>query len=460
MALREYFTDVPQEIVNQIDQRVVQDIPANTTVTQTVNNLHIYADSVTGNDSNNGLSLLTPKKTIEAAVALIPRVIKHDTVVHLNGTFSLSIRILLSSIVDYGVTLMIDGGSEVTTLAGPYTADIHSSTTVGLSSLTMSTDQYKGYWIKILSGPQAGVLMPVFSNTETTFTMIATLTGDPGTCSFSIVKPATTLSSTSTKWLYNACSGGGQVKMQRFTIGNYLYVGNHTASCQWTSLGAMIFEGTTSCGVYSSSPAGKFVLTDSIYLPTNPSTYDSLNWCGITVCSGSISLDAQTYNILYGIIANTITAKGASFDMGYGFRVKKITVQRGYTGVNGGIAKSTGYQTKIDSSPDVGLIIQDGSDVIIAGAVDISSCTSHGIEVNGSTLRFTGIASGTGNGGAGCYAHNGSRVTIANGSAPTLTGTAGNLAVSNPAAQESTWAAIDSGTPVWVDNEGTLAREI
>jgi hypothetical protein len=73
---------------------------------------------------------------------------------------------------------------------------------------------------------------------------------------------------------------------------------------------------------------------------------------------------------------------------------------------------------------------------------------------------MTGAVTGSGNTGAGVYAHSGSTVIIKNGSAPTLTGTVGNLAISSAAAEESTWANIDAGNIISIANEMTMAKEV
>jgi len=49
----------------------------------TVKELHLYADSTSGDDANSGKSLAQPKKTLEAVLDLVPSVIKHNVAVHL-----------------------------------------------------------------------------------------------------------------------------------------------------------------------------------------------------------------------------------------------------------------------------------------------------------------------------------------------------------------------------------------
>jgi hypothetical protein len=119
---------------------------------------------------------------------------------------------------------------------------------------------------------------------------------------------------------------------------------------------------------------------------------------------------------------------------------------------------SSGYATvSIDSSSGVGLLIKDSFVNIKDGSV--SDNASHGIEVLNSRVLLESVG-GSGNGGAGVYAHSGSIVHITDGSPPTLTGTVGDLAVSDPAVEESTWAAIDGGDPVQIAAESTVVKEV
>jgi hypothetical protein len=114
--------------------------------------------------------------------------------------------------------------------------------------------------------------------------------------------------------------------------------------------------------------------------------------------------------------------------------------------------------TEFSNASGVGILLDNTDLSLVAGSVD--NCGSHGIEAQRSVVRFTGAFAGTGNTGAGVYAHSGSVVYITDGSPPTLTGAVGDFAVSNPNYQQSTWAAVDGGDPVQIAAESTIVKEV
>jgi hypothetical protein len=108
----------------------------------------------------------------------------------------------------------------------------------------------------------------------------------------------------------------------------------------------------------------------------------------------------------------------------------------------------------------VGITVKNGGGIAIDGGVSIYSCVSHGIEVIQGYLKMVGVVIGSGHGGAGCYAHSTSVVHITDGSPPTLTGTVGELAISDPAEEQVTWAQLDAGIKVSIAAENTSAKEV
>jgi len=99
------------------------------------------------------------------------------------------------------------------------------------------------------------------------------------------------------------------------------------------------------------------------------------------------------------------------------------------------------------------------SSLRLGSGVDISGSASHGIECNHSHLHLDGAVTGTGNGGAGVYAHNGSVVNIKNGAPPTISGTLGHLSVDGTT-NATWWSTLDAGTPLAVLAEMTMAKEV
>ena len=114
----------------------------------------------------------------------------------------------------------------------------------------------------------------------------------------------------------------------------------------------------------------------------------------------------------------------------------------------------------IDSSSSVGIRVIDSYIDIGAGSeVVIENNTSHGIDVFNATFVMNAAPSGSGNGGAGCYAHDNSVVRFPTGTTPTVTGTVGDTTTdgTNP---NNTWATINGGTRVTDTDEFTIIKAV
>ena len=100
------------------------------------------------------------------------------------------------------------------------------------------------------------------------------------------------------------------------------------------------------------------------------------------------------------------------------------------------------------------------SGTLTTADVDISNCAEHGIELKGSTLDASTAAalSGTGNVGAGVYLRSNSRINYVDGYVPTITGTVGDIAITDPTLQEKTWAEIDAADGLDYVNEATIRK--
>jgi len=97
------------------------------------------------------------------------------------------------------------------------------------------------------------------------------------------------------------------------------------------------------------------------------------------------------------------------------------------------------------------------SGIIVAGPVDVSNCASHAIQLDNSVLECqSAILSGSGNGGAGVYLKNRSSVIFKEGYTPTLTGTAGDIAVTSETVADATWAQVAAGDPVEIMPDGSV----
>jgi hypothetical protein len=143
----------------------------------------------------------------------------------------------------------------------------------------------------------------------------------------------------------------------------------------------------------------------------------------------------------------------------YGSRVLESEVTGAFSTGSGDAVNDTGYATtKLGGGGTVGITLRGCTYWVMGDGVDISDCGSHGIEVIDSLVKVGAIA-GSGNGGAGVYAHSGSVVHIEDGSPPTITGTVGDLSTDGTT-EASTWADIDAGTSVADIAEMTMVKEV
>lgn len=129
-------------------------------------------------------------------------------------------------------------------------------------------------------------------------------------------------------------------------------------------------------------------------------------------------------------------------------------------GVNyGQLLNTTGCAvTRCGGGTGPGIQVRNGAVEISAG-IDISNTTGHAIEVQHGYLNMLGAVTGTGNTGAGVYAHSGSIVHIKNGAPPTLTGTVGDLSFDGTT-EATEWATVDAGTPAVSSTELSMCKEV
>jgi len=456
------------------------------TVKQTTGVLHVYANGTDGSDTYDGTAatntpgtLIGPKKTLAGVLVLVPYRVRHNVCVHLAGIFAEPAAFSFFRMIEDGAILLIDGGLGTTVIAddggNPWAADIHSTSTLGLSTAGWAPDQYAGYWLQLEDGPAAGQTRTIKSHTATTIIPIRNFSIDPGTAHFRIVRPATTISS-STAYSYLTFSNHGGpayvARTQRLHIQN-LYISG--SNVYWTiesadspSMSAIVNDGSGGWGWMSFA---RCRYPRALHWDINPSTFaDQLTPAfpakGLSFRATDYfsMLDCYSGGVagLYSTPTVNITRTSMqSGGIGQGSRINSLLVEGSLNAYSAtaNVTNYSTYTTTMIGGGAVGITLKDSSLSIGAG-VDLSGSSSHAIEVNHSRLHLMGAVTGTGNGGAGVYAHSGSVVHIKHSAPPTLTGTVGDLAVSNPAAQESTWAAIDGGTPVGVAAEMTMAKEV
>lgn len=424
--------------------------------------VHAHVHGTAGHDANDGLSAEAPKATIRAGDELIPLVLGATCVLNLRGVNTLTESTFLSSrTLLRNVSLIIDGGPEVEVMApvggGVYTADIASTTSIGLSTAGWTPGALAGYFIEILTGPAVGQTRMIRQDhTATTITPSRNFSVSPGAgATFRVVRPATRITAaTAQNFGIVGNTGYGVVRLQRVTIDANCYTqirGNFAS----VYLSHVVIDTPNAAGVVISGCRGGSIQgvegkTDPVSFVadsgnTKPSVGLSVRGSdGVRVAdsvvrfSGSYLSHLQISNSQGGILSGT--------------GLKRITAwntQSADQSSNPFLASSSGYAvTKISGSAGDGLLAT-GSKLVISGAVDFSDNVGHGIHSVRSLIQFISTRpTGAGNLKAGVYARQGTSLMLAAGQAPTITGNSIELAVDSPTVQASTWAAIIAGTPV------------
>lgn len=447
---------------------------------QTTSVLHVYADGTNGSDTYDGTAatntpgtLVGPKKTLTAVIDLVPYLVKHNTAVHLAGTFDTQASATLERWVYEAATLIVDGGPTLTTVVdnggNPWTADVHSASSIGLTTLGWTPDQYAGYWVQIVDGPCAGQTRRIHSHTATTITPGRNWSGDPGLANFRVVRPTTTLTSSTSATpsaLLLSTAGRGYTVIQnlylagtqsriagyglaapasRVIISHVVHDGTYLFPINFQSANVALNSARYSTATFAGESANTYSAAGASLRGAAATGFNATNSCVASLSDSYIKLGnvaAQSF-VVYG-----------------GTRIDTLTLAMSYGTTSAMVYNSSGYAaTRFGSSAVANGLQMFDCSLRVGAGVDFSSCTSHAIILNHSRLHLDGAVTGTGNTGAGVYAHSGSVVHIKDGAPPTLTGTVGDFST-NGTTQASTWAAIDAGTAVADSDEMTMAKQV
>jgi len=453
-------------------------------VTQTTGVLHVYADGTSGNDAWDGSAaaqtpgtLIGPKKTLQAVFDLVPDHIKHNTCIHLAGTFDEWSLALLDKALLNSAYLVVDGGPGTTVVdnngGANYAADINSVSTLGVTTAGWIADTHRGLLVEVVDGPAAGQTRMIQGHTTTTITPVRNWSVDPGVgAKFRIVRPATTLSASVTSSFLSIFVRG--LSINTYVQRIYLSGSKSSLATRGAGSGGVVFS-----GVVSRSTTAAFTFfggtrsSDSFLDPDTFATYSAATGplLGMSVKTtrlqlrGSAVFQTATWN---GLVADAVfvaspnmITSGCSIRNLYWAGVNEnnnAVLGTNYGQLLSGVA--AGYAvTRFGGGTGPGIQVRNGALEIGAG-VDISNITGHAIEVQHGYLNLLGAVTGSSNTGAGVYAHSGSVVHIKNGAAPpTLTGTVGDLSFDGTT-QASTWAAIDGGAPAVSAAELSMAKEV
>ena len=432
---------------------------------------HFYADGTSGDDANDGRTAGTPKKTLAAVFALIPEVIKHNTAIHLSGVFTNPGQNYFTRVFLDFPTLVIDGGDSLVQVAGPFTTTGASTTTLVVSGAGWTPDQYSGYVVEITSGAQSGKLVTVQGHTTDTITPCKNWSSSPGVGeTFRIVKPATELvGSTLSSLSLSGCSGFGYIRVQRLSLSGALMYLEVNSSTVLVYVGCLVDLATYSKQSIRTNKTQTFAFVAGTL---NPDTFAALsdNVAGVGVITDGVFLRETLGSSVQGSFVKRIDIQSGVIGAPYfafarGARVNYANIADSRDSLSGldpatsaSVENTSGYATtKFNNSSGVGLRLVNSNLSVKSG--DFSNNASHGIELVNSSIKMIGAVVGTGNGGAGVYAHDNSIVTIKDGSPPTLTGTVGDCSTDGTT-ERTTWAEVDADSPITDLYESTTIKEV
>jgi len=419
------------------------------------NIFHAYADSSMPDDSGDGRSWATAKKTLDGLITVLPEMAINHVVIHLKGTFDLVNYLVfgVSTFSGLNLNIIVDGGDDVDILDGPYTATGGTTLSVIDTARSWTPNQYQGYSVEILDGALAGYMQTIDTNTATELLISVPWPSSPGTAQYRITRPATVITSSSNKWLLYGGHHTYMLWFQRLRLTGSASIGALTGAklnVMW--FGDTIFEGTSRI-----SPNASTNLSWYKYDPINVSGY--MESTKVKKAVGLLSSYATPYSprgnthFIYGpnVINGLMDFEDCVLNFGSG-RYKKIkctnTIVKNYS-------PASNSKRIISGSDAIGLEAINSSITLSSIVTSVDSNSTHGIELKSSIMSVSGIViSGSGNGGVGIYAHANSHVQLEKANMPTVTGTVGDAAVNDPTDPE-TWADIEAADGLISAQEGT-----
>ena len=437
----------------------------------TIRESHYYADGTSGDDTNDGLTVSTPKKTLASLSTILPYQIRHNTSVHLSGVFAYPDGLNINNNVERGAVFIVDGGSDLTVIddntGANYTATASSVLSLTDAAASWDVGNLDGYWCKVLSGPAADQIRLIHKNTADTITLSYKYSVDPGVgATFAIYRPTTEINggdSSNPNVIRVSKTGSGSLYIQNlYFSGNYAYL--YLYNVELVYLKAIVSDATyTSCLCYD----GNLLFMGSTSI-TDPDTFvvDSTYKClGVSQrnINSSYHISSSGYVLCYNSYLRDLTFNQTQLVyLYYGVRIKGgILTLNGNNKVYFLPSTSSYSSCEIDGSSGVG-VDSTNSNLLLPSTTNqpiIQNCASHGISLKSSTLELQDGIDGTGNVGAGIYACRNSQIIVSAGiTTPTLTGTVGDISVDGTT-EAITWADVMEGSELRLVNKATVILE-
>lgn len=418
---------------------------------------HYYANGTSGDDDNDGLTISTPKKTLQAVIDLVPTHIKHNVAIHLSGTFAMAGGVRLAGrTLDNSIFVLNGGEDEIQVVDDNSGANysitdaLTSKTSIGTTGAGWAINELQGYWVEVLTGDAAGERYTIRSNTADTITQCNKFKTDPGSSgTYRIVKPLTELQGSLTI-VGNAGDLGITLQNVLFTgAGGTISVAKNMAPVYLSSI---INEGTA----YYSFVISYTSEVGYVNSQLNASTFASTLGAFATVSHGVSAINKNSTNRAVGnfdIRSSVLRGQNDFYNLALrisdGSYVKNIRIegcgpQIGWTiPVVGQI--STTYFNEVMVSNGTGIYVVN-SEASFKNVI-ISDNSEVGIDAENSSIYFIASSvTGSGNTGPGFYPHDGTKAYMYSGNEPDVSGSVGYISLDGTT-QKSTWAAI-AATPI------------
>jgi hypothetical protein len=401
-------------------------------VPETTADTHLYANGSTGSDEDNdGLSVGSPKRSLQAVFDLIPLVVKHVVIVHLSGTFAETGNVYLAKMLTTGAArLLVDGGGDLTELVAGVTSDINSVSSIGLSTAGYTADEHAGLWVEILTGPATGNIRLISENTTTTLSPQKDFSVDPGAgAQYRIVRPTTNMKCDLKISSLGQAIDLAEITMQNFTL---LDAGSLSvvASTGGVRFSTCVLETDNSTAVSVSRSQGFASFDNAPYSAVDASVLSGPRFAGPSVrgSDGELRIIGCYGSQVRGVFCRNLRLFYTNCQINQGTRVRGaleiVSPQTPFNFLLPDIADTAGYYTTtVDEASGNGVSVLGGN-IYIGNGVRIRNNGGHGIVADACRMKL-GTAAGSGNTDHGLRAENGANV-VTDGT-PTLTGTNGDV---------------------------------
>ena len=431
----------------------------------TLTDTTLFADGTAGNDTNDGLTVGAPVKTLAKLKELIANLggIAANVTIDLRGTFT-NPGVVFWYIELQGGNVRVIGNSAdavVDDNGGPgFSITASASSTVTAGAAAWTPDAFRGYHALIVGGTADGERALIHANTATQLQVDQPWDTLPVGGTVKIVKPGTVIHGTSgfhalfvtvnrlgpdDSWCY--------VQNLNFTGATQLAINNPLSGA---GIAQCVMENNafgTALSVSSVGYGGGFYFDGFAF----DATFAFVKAPGVSqIHASSKIVCTDVAASMFYLVAQLLQFTNCrSVNMGV-CRARQITAAGTKNFATQGFS---GYAPmRVDGSSADGISLIRSEFKASFGVLTVENNTGNGIKAAvGSIVELSaGPVAGSGNGGAGVDIDTLSVCTFPTGATPTITGTAGDARI---AAATATWASIAAGTPLVDTTEQSVVKK-